>query len=112
MELEKMAEALGNALVESDIYSRYINAREELSKDENLFGRTLRFKKDCFYLHNCSDSDRLDKLKGIYGENYDMVNDKKVKEYLDAELVLCRTVQMINNIIIDKVDMNTVFLDL
>lgn len=111
MELEKMAEDLGSALIESDIYKRYIKSREELSKDESLFGRTLKFKKDCFYIHNCSDSDRLDKLRGIYSENYDMINDKKVKEYLDAELVLCRTIQMINNLIVDKVDMDMNFLN-
>ena len=112
MELEKMAEDIGNALVESDIYKRYIKAREALSKDESLFNRTLRFKKDCFYLHNCADADRVDKLKGVYGENYDMLNDKKVKEYLDAELILCRTIQDINKLIVDKVDMNMDFLNL
>lgn len=105
-----MAMDLGNALAESEMYKNYLEARENLAKDETLFGRVMEYRKNNFFIHNCEDSDRMDKLRGMYGDNYDMLKDKRVKAYLEAELILCRTIQKVNGLIVEKIDLDIDFL--
>lgn len=108
--INNMSVELGNALAQSSMYKRYIAARDVLVKDGELFNRVMEYRKNSFFIHNCSDNDRVDKLRGMYGDNYDMIKDKKVREYLDAELVLCRAIQNLNNNIVEKLELDLDFL--
>lgn len=106
-----MAIDLGDALEKSDIYKKYLTAKENLKADETLYNRVKEYRKNNFFIHNCEDGDRIEKMKKIYGDNYDMLIDSKVKAYMEAELILCRTIQNINNHIVEKIDLDIDFLE-
>lgn len=111
MELEQLARNLGDALLNSAEYKRYMSAKEKLFEDKNLLARVNEYRKRNFYIQNSIDHNKIDQLNSLMGENYELLSNRYVKEYFDAELILCRAIQNINNIIIDGIDLDLEFLD-
>lgn len=110
MELEDKAIELSDMIAESDIYRRYITAKENLEKDTDLLGRVGEYRRRNFYIQIGTGDNKLDELRRLESEYYETLSNTLVKEFLDSELVLCRTIQKINNIIIDKVDFDVDFI--
>lgn len=110
MELEQKAEELSEMIIKSDIYERYIRAKEELGKDTDLAGKVNEYRRRNFRLQMEANDNKRDELRRLENEFYEIISNNTVKEFLDAELILCRTIQKINNIIIDKVDFDVDFI--
>ncbi len=110
MGLEEMATELSDMLAESDEYRRYLSAKEELAKDAALMSRIDDYRKRNFYVQNSCGDNKIEEIKRLMGEYYDTLADKRVKEFLDSELILCRRIQGINNIIVDKLDFDVDFI--
>ncbi|MDE7432603.1 MAG: YlbF family regulator [Lachnospiraceae bacterium] len=110
MELEEKAKELSEMILKSDIYKRYINAKEELEKDTDLLGRVGEYRRKNFQIQMEANNNKRDALKGLESEYYETLSQVVVKEFLDAELILCRKIQKINNIIIDKIDFDMNFI--
>lgn len=110
MELEEKAKELSDMIIESDIYKRYIKAKENLEKDTDLFGRVAEYRRRNFFIQMGSNDNKRDDLRGLENEYYETLSNVTVKEFLDSELILCRTIQKINTIIIDRVDFDVDFI--
>lgn len=110
MEFEVIARELSDILIESDIYKRYLRAKEELSRDAELMSKVMEYRKKNFYAQNGTGDNRIEEIRRISGEYYETLSNNRVKEFLDAELILCRAIQGINNIIVDKLDLDVDFM--
>lgn len=110
MELEEKARELSDMIIESDIYKRYIKAKENLEKDTDLFGRVAEYRRRNFFIQMGTNDKKHDELRGLENEYYETLTNVLVKEFLDSELILCRTIQKINTIIIDRVDFDVDFI--
>ena len=95
---------LSNAILGSDVYKRFINARESLKKHEDLCAKANEYRHKNFMIQNSTSNNRVDELRELENEYRDILRNTIVREYLNAELLLCRTIQKINEIIVDGLD--------
>lgn len=100
---------LSNAILGSDVYKRFINARESLKKHEELCAKANEYRHKNFIIQNSTSNNRVDELRELENEYRDILKNTIVREYLNAELLLCRTIQKINEIIVDGLDMDIDF---
>lgn len=110
MELENKARELSEMLVESEIYKRYTQAKANLKKDTDLSARVDEYRRRNFYIQNGTAENKMDELRKLEGEYYETLSNSAVKEFLDAELLLCRSIQKINDIIMDGIDFEVDFI--
>lgn len=111
MELENKAEELSEMLVNSDIYRTYVEARSRLEENEDIFKKVNEYRKKNFVIQNEIADNKVEQLRNLEHEYKDILKNTIVRDFLNSELVLCRTIKKINEIIIDKIDMNIDFLD-
>lgn len=110
MELENKARELSKMIIDSDVYQRYISAKENLERNTELKVKVDEYRKKNFFIQNKESNNKLDELKNLFSEYYEVLSDKNVKEYMDCELILCRTLQQINEIIVDGIDFDVDFI--
>lgn len=101
---------LSRAVLESDVYKRYVKAKKMLEDDEELYVRVNEYRQRNFVIQNSTSNNRADELRELENEYKDMLKNTIVREYLNAELLLCRTVRKINEIIVDGIDMDMSFM--
>ena len=110
MEVEIKARELAEMLIDSDVYKRYITARDEIAKVPELKEKVDEFRKWNFFIQNEENDTKFDGLKKLKADYYEIMADKRVKKYLDSELILCRTIQKINAILVENLDIDVSFI--
>lgn len=110
-EFIQKAEELSAMLSDSDEYKRFLEAKNELEKDRELYNRVVEYRRRNFYIRNGNTNDKQGELKKLGEENGDILRNTVVREFLNAELILCRIVQEINTLVISKIDFDVSFLE-
>ncbi|SDB19553.1 YlbF family regulator [Eubacterium oxidoreducens] len=103
MQLDKQIDNLTESIKSSDIYIRYIKAKDEMKKSPDKCSIANEFRMEMFRMHNSDDSD-LKQQQDLFYRKMEMLNDPVITEFLEAELVLCRLMQKINYEIVSCLD--------
>lgn len=111
MDIEEKARELEDIILNSEMYQRYLNARQVMLDNPELFAQVNEYRKRNFYIQNSPDvGNKIEEVRKLLEEFDYIINNKSVREYLDSELVLCRTIRKVNNILVDKIDLDIDFL--
>ncbi len=103
MQLDEKINDLAENIKNSDIYIRYINAKNEMKKSPDKCRIANEFRMEMFHMHNSADAD-LQAQEDLLRRKMEMLNDPVISEFLEAELVLCRLMQKTNYEIISRLD--------
>lgn len=106
MEIVEKAEELSNMIRESEEYKRYLAAKEAISADVDLYNRVNEYRKKNFTLQNSTSNNRIDELRELENEYREIMKNTIVREFLNSELILCRKMQKINELIVDGLDLD------
>ncbi len=110
MGIEEKARELAEVILDSEIYNRYLQAREFMIENPELFAKVNEYRKRNFYIQNSPDINKPEELRKLLEEFDSIINNKSVREYLDSELILCRTMKKVNNILVEQIDLDIDFL--
>ena len=110
-ELYLKTEELANFLKESDVYKNYLDTREKLMENELLAGRIKEYMKRNFVIQNTESQNKVDSLHDLQNEYRDILRNTVARDFLNAELVLCKTIKKMNSILVKDVDINVEFLN-
>lgn len=107
-EITICVEALKSALQTSETYKRYLRARLVVSEDPELYMKLQDFCKKNYELQNKNENinDIYDEVARFEEEYMEFRSNPVVKEYLGAELDVCRLMQRIIYSLVDTIDVN------
>ena len=97
------AQELCRALREGDEYQSFLRLQERLSKNEELFGRVMEFRRKTFQIQERVDNP-AEASSAVEREAREIQRIPLVNAYLDAELALCRQVQQICQMLVSQLD--------
>lgn len=106
MEIKKAMEEFLTALKESSCYQDYYYQKERVKRVPGLAERINDFRTKRFEFQNYEGEDLFEKVDEFEKQYETFQEEPMVREYLAAELEICRLVQEINDAIIDLVDID------
>ena len=106
MEIQQALEELLEALKSSDSFRNYQLQKERVKGYPGLVERINEFRKKRFEFQNYDGDDLFEKIDEFEKEFKDFEEEPIVREYLAAELEICRRIQEINASITDVVDID------
>lgn len=110
--IEEKAKELAELIYNSQDYKNYLSCREVLRKDTELYQKANEFRRKNFLLQVEEDADKLYDEVGRLKDEYASVHrDMRVTEFLQSEDFLCRTLQQIDKILLEKLDFDLEFLE-
>lgn len=90
---------------ESDTYKEYLNQRERIKKEPELYDKVNEYRQRNFDLQNESDSEDLfDRMEAFEQEYTKFRENPLVEDFLRAELAFCRMMQEVNILITAEID--------
>ncbi len=105
LEFDKETKEFVAQLKQSHIYLEYLTAKEEAIKDENLWNRIMDYRRNRFDMSSILNGreiyDRIEIFERDYADLYD---NEIARNYLDAELALCRLLQDISLSLVADLD--------
>lgn len=110
MELEKKAEEIAEMLVNSDVYKTFVEAKNKLAEKQDILKKVNEYRRKNFEIQNGTADNKAEQLRNLENEYKEILRNTEARNFLNAELILCRNIKKINEIIIDKIDMNMDFL--
>ena len=110
MEIFEKAEEISALILDSDAYRRFIMAKEKLDDNPEIAERVTEYRKKNFALQNGTSNNKIDELRELENEYGEVLKNTLIREFLNAELILCRTIQNINEIIAEKLDFEMDFI--
>ena len=106
MEMKKALNQFLNELQESSAFRDYKYQKERIKKVPGMKERINDFRIKRFEFQNYEGEDLFEKIDEFEKEYQSFKEEPIVREYLAAELEICRLVQEINNAIDDLVDID------
>ena len=106
MEIRKAMEEFLHALKESSAYKDYQYQKERVKRVPGLTDRINDFRAKRFEFQKYQGEDLFEKLDEFERKYETFQEEPMVREYLAAELEICRLVQEINDAIIELVDID------
>lgn len=106
MEIRRAMEEFLTALKESSSYKDYHYQKERVKRVPGLAERINDFRAKRFEFQNYQGDDLFEKIDEFERQYETFQEEPMVREYLAAELEICRLVQEINDAIIDLVDID------
>ena len=106
MEMKKALNQFLNELQESSAFRDYKYQKERIKKVPGMKERINDFRIKRFEFQNYKGEDLFEKIDEFEKEYQSFKEEPIVREYLAAELEICRLVQEINNAIDDLVDID------
>ena len=106
MEIRKAIEEFLTALKESSAYQDYVYQKERVKRVPGLVDRINEFRAERFIFQNYQGDDLFERVDEFERRYETFQEEPMVREYLAAELEICRLVQEINDAIIDLVDID------
>ena len=90
---------------ESDTYREYLDQREKIKKQPELYDKVNEFRQRNFDLQNEYDSEDLfDRMEAFEQEYMKFRENPLVEDFLRAELAFCRMMQEVNILITAEID--------
>ena len=106
MEIRKAMEEFLQALQESAAYRDYKYQKERVKRVPGLADRINDFRVKRFEFQSYQGEDLFEQIDE-FGKKYETFQEEPmVREYLAAELEICRLVQEINDAIVELVDID------
>ena len=102
-EVEEAAEALANALLNSDIYQEYKSKLDQVKQYPDLKRQIDEFRMRNYELQESPDY-AFDKMEQFQREYQTFRDDPLVSDFLAAELAFCRMVQDVENRLVERID--------
>jgi len=100
------ANELAEAIVQSEEYKTYMEAKEALKGNVELCIKLNEYRERNFKLQNSvEEMDLFDELDMLEIEYADLLKNSKVSAFLAAELRVCRMTQEINMTIANLIDL-------
>lgn len=90
-------------------YQKYDSCRHILKEDEELYRKVNEFRKKNFEFQTggSAENGQADRLAEAYA---DVLGQKAVMEYMNAELILCRKLQEIYGLLVGDLEFDLDFL--
>lgn len=104
------AEEFKQTIMNSEEYHKYDMYRRLLNETPDLKERVNKFRKanmDMQMEGKAQDRDEVQKLSADY---MDILTNSVVREFLNAELILCKMIQQINLMLISDIELELDFL--
>lgn len=98
-DLSNLVQYVANALKDTKEYREYEEAREELSKDNELFRRVNEMRQKNFLLQQENSDNLMELMDALTNEYEDVINLELTGRFLEAEADVCRMVQEFNNML-------------
>ncbi|MDD6572001.1 MAG: YlbF family regulator [Thermoflexaceae bacterium] len=110
--VDELASELAMAIVESEEYKNFIQCKEEISKNPQLFQAVNELRRHNFELQNSEEvKDMYDEVVKIFDKYAYIRTNTSVNRFLRAELSVCRMVQDIQRTLIENMDFEVDFLE-
>lgn len=106
MEMRKALNQFLNELQESSAFKDYKYQKERIKKVPGMKERINEFRAKRFEFQSYEGEDLFEKIDEFQKEYQAFKEEPIVREYLAAELEICRLVQEINHAIDDLVDID------
>ena len=108
-ELIEKAQELKTMIQNSAEYQKYDSCRHILTEDEELYRKVNEFRKKNFEFQTegSAENGQADRLAEAYA---DVLGQKAVMEYMNAELILCRKLQEIYGLLVGDLEFDLDFL--
>ena len=106
MEMRKALSQFLEELQESSAFKDYKYQKERIKKVPGMKNRINDFRKKRFEFQKYEGEDLFEKIDEFQREYQNFKEEPIVREYLAAELEICRLVQEINSAIDDLVDID------
>ncbi|SNU07130.1 Cell fate regulator YlbF, YheA/YmcA/DUF963 family (controls sporulation, competence, biofilm development) [Lachnospiraceae bacterium] len=85
-----------NSLIKQSIeYRNYVNARNAIRSNEQLFNSLMEFKQRYTDIMQYTEGNPYDELYRIYHENDDLIHNSTVNEYLRAESAFSKLIRQV-----------------
>lgn len=110
-ELYLKTEELARSLKESSVYKNYLEAKDRLMENELLAGRIKEYMRRNFVIQNNESQNKVDSLHDLQNEYRDILRNTVARDFLNAELSLCKTIKKMNSILVEDVDISVDFFD-
>lgn len=110
-ELESKARELTELIINSAEYKIYIQAKKMVEEDPDLLLGVNEYRKKKFFIQNNPDENMQNALNQLVNEFDYVLNNPVAMEFIDCELMVCKSVRTVTNILMDSIDIDINFLD-
>lgn len=112
VDIENKARELSEMIICGDEYKRYLAAKDAISQYPDLKSKADEFRKRNFEMQSSGSNNPSEVRNNLMREFSENLRNSVVKEYLDSEIVLCRMLQHINEIVNKdiNIDVSGIFL--
>ncbi len=104
------AEEFKQVIMNSEEYHKYDVYRRLLNESPELKERVNEFRKANMTLQMEGKNQNRDEAQRLGVEYMDVLTNSVVREYLNAELILCKMIQQINLMLISDIELELDFL--
>lgn len=110
--VDELAAELAVAIEESEEYKNFLQCKEEISKNPQLYQAVNELRKHNFELQNSSgDMDMYEEVVKIFDKYAYIRTNVVANRFLRSELSVCRMIQDIQRTMLENIDINVDFLD-
>lgn len=106
MEIDGALQQFLDALKETEAFHNYRYQEERVHRVPGLHEKIDEFRRRNFELQNSNAENLFEKVDEFEREYEDFREDELVREYLAAELAICRMVQKINIAVVRAVNID------
>ena len=104
-DIMKVSEELNKMILESDVYTMYIKAKEKLMERPELLDSMRRFRQRSYDIQENSNIDNpFDEINNLSREYDEVVHDTIVSEYIRAEQRFCKMMNRMYETIAADID--------
>ena len=109
-EILKKAAELREVILNSEDYKKYLQYKKELEDIPELYEKTNEFREKNFQLQITGQSANEELVNQLLMEYGDLLKNIKVSAFMNAELLLCRKLNTMNQILMKDIDLDLRFL--
>lgn len=104
-EIRECTAKLVETIQKSEVYQNYVEAQRMVMADSKLRSTVNEFRRRAYEIQNNEDPDGIyEQTEKLERDFYIVRKNDVMNQYLQAELAMCRTLQMISEKLIEVVD--------
>lgn len=109
-EIMQKAEELKQAILQSDEYQKFMKSRQVLIEDEKMYKAASAFREKNFKYQLTGNLGGSADVQSLLDEYTEVLLNPIVYEYMNAELVFCKKMQEVYEMIHQELEMDIDFL--
>ncbi len=110
--IKESLEGMIEVIKESEEFHRYRDSREKVREYPKKEKRLMEFRKKNYLLQNSDRSiDLFAESDRLMNEYQDLYQDPVVREFMDAEVAVCKIVQTVTRKLITSLEFDDVLVD-